>query len=197
MSSDINPKRAASTNGSEQSSAPASLYGLLGEFDSAKALFHACEQIKEAGYSKWDSHSPFPVHGIEKAMGIKKSNLPWIVAVMALIGGVGGFGMQAWINLEAYPMIISAKPYLSWPAFIPVTFELTVLLAAFGAVFGMFGLNKLPQLYHALFNSERFSRATDDRFFISIEAVDPKFSLSATQALLQKAGALHVEEVHG
>lgn len=172
-------------------------YGVLAEFESAAALFHACELVRDAGYTRWDSHSPFPVHGIEKAMGVKPSKLPWIVVVMALVGGIGGFGLQAWINLEAYPMVISAKPYLSWPAFIPVTFELTVLLSAFGAVFGMLGLNKLPQLYHALFHSQRFARATDDRFFISIEAADPKFARGTTQTLLQKAGAVFVEEVHG
>ena len=187
----------ATPNPSTSTGTKEPLYGLLAEFDTPKALYQACELVRDAGYKKWDSHSPFPVHGIEKAMGMKPSVLPWIVAVMAIIGGVSGFGLQAWINLEAYPMVISAKPYLSWPAFIPVTFELTVLLGAFGAVFGMFGLNKLPQLYHALFNSERFARATDDKFFISIEASDPQFAPNATRALLQKAGALHVEEVHG
>jgi hypothetical protein len=177
--------------------ASAGLYCVLAEFDSAASLYHACEKVRDAGYTKWDSHSPFPVHGIDKAMGLKPSKLPWIVAVMGLVGGVGGFGLQAWVNVEAYPMVISAKPYLSWPAFIPVTFETTVLLAAFGAVFGMLGLNKLPQLYHELFRSQRFAAATDDKFYISIESADPKFSVSATQSLLQKAGAVHVEEVYG
>lgn len=170
-------------------------YGLLAEFDSAAELYHACEVVRDAGYTKWDSHSPFPVHGIEKAMGMKPSVLPWIVAAMALVGGVGGFLLQVWINVEAYPMVISAKPYLSWPAFIPVTFELSVLIGTFGTVFGMLALNRLPQFYHSLFHSDRFARVTDDKFFISIEAKDPRFAPNATRALLEKAGAKHIEEV--
>ncbi len=170
-------------------------FGLLAEFETPKALYLACEKVRDAGYKKWDAHSPFPVHGLDKAMGLKPSVLPWIVAVMAVIGGVGGFFLQVWINVSAYPQVISAKPYVSWPAFVPVTFELTVLLSAFGAVFGMFGLNKLPQLYHSLFESDRFARVTDDKFFISIEADDPQFGTQATKELLSQAGAVHIEEV--
>lgn len=170
-------------------------YGLLAEFDSPKALFHACEQVRDAGYKHWDAHSPFPVHGLDKAMGLRPSVLPWIVAGMALVGGGCGFLLQTWINVSAYPLVISAKPYFAWQAFVPVTFELTVLLSAFGAVFGMFGLNKLPQFYHSLFHSDRFARVTDDKFFISIEAKDPQFGVNTTKELLTKAGAVHIEEV--
>ena len=171
------------------------IYGLLAEFESPKALFHACEQVRDAGYKSWDAHSPFPVHGLDKAMGLSPSPLPWVVAGMAIVGGVGGFSLQAWINVIEYPLVISAKPYLAWQSFVPVTFELTVLLSAFGAVFGMFGLNKLPQLYHSLFHSDHFARVTDDKFFISIEAKDAQFGLVATRDLLKKAGAIHIEEV--
>jgi hypothetical protein len=193
----MSSQSATHTSANVQSKGSNELFGMLAEYESASALFHACEKVRDAGYKKWDSHSPFPVHGIDKAMGLKSSNLPWIVAGMAVIGGSGGFLLQAWINVDAYPLVISAKPYLSWPAFIPVTFELAVLLGAFGAVFGMLGLNKLPQLYHALFESSRFARATDDKFFISIEASDPQFAPHATKALLEKSGAVHIEEVRG
>jgi hypothetical protein len=178
-------------------SVPKEIYGLLAEFDTPAALFHACEKVRDSGFKKWDAHSPFPVHGLDKAMGLKPSILPWIVAGMAVVGGTGGFGLQTWINTVAYPLVISAKPYFAWQSFVPVTFELTVLLSAFGAVFGMFGLNKLPQLYHALFESNRFARVTDDKFFISIEAADPQFGLKTTRELLEKLGAVHIEEVRG
>lgn len=169
------------------------IYGILAEFETTASLYHACEKVRDRGFKKWDAHTPFPVHGLDKAMGLGSSKLPWIVLVMALTGGTGGFALQAWINLEAYKMAISGKPYLSWQAFMPVTFELSVLLGAFGAVFGMWALNVLPMWYHAVFKSKRFERATDDRFFITIEARDPKFDASATQAFLKEIGATHVE----
>lgn len=168
-------------------------FGILAEFDSTAAIYHACEKVRDRGFRKWDAHTPFPVHGLDKAMGLGSSKLPWIVLVLALLGGSGGFALQAWINLEGYRMAISGKPYLSWQAFMPVTFELSVLLGAFGAVFGMWGLNQLPQWYHATFRSKRFAKVTDDKFFISIEAADPKFDAEATQAFLREIGATHVE----
>ena len=168
-------------------------FGVLAEFDSTHAIYHACEKVRDRGFRKWDAHTPFPVHGLDKAMGLGTSKLPWIVLVLAICGGSGGFALQAWINLEAYPMVISAKPYLSWQAFVPVTFELAILLAAFGAVFGMWFLNRLPQWYHSAFRSQRFLKFSDDKFFITIEASDPKFDPSATQLFLKEVGATHVE----
>jgi hypothetical protein len=171
------------------------IYGVLAQFETTAAVYHACEKVRDKGFMFWDAHTPFPVHGLDKAMGLKPSKLPWIVLVMALTGGTGAFAMQWWMQAVDYPLVISGKPFGSWPAFVPVTFELTVLLGAFGAVFGMFFLNRLPQLYHSLFASERFARVTDDKFFISIESSDPKFDPVATPKFLQELGASHVEIV--
>jgi hypothetical protein len=170
-------------------------YGLLAEYETPAALFHACERVRDAGYAAWDAHTPFPVHGLEKAMGLRSSIVPYIVCVMGFSGAGLGFLLQWWSSTIAYPLIISAKPYNSYPAFVPVTFELGILLGAFGAVFGMFGINKLPQLYHSLFNSDRFARFSDDRFFISIEARDPKYDPERTRKLLEATGATAIEEV--
>jgi len=170
-------------------------YGLLAEYETSGALYAACEKVRDAGYGAWDAHTPFPVHGLEKAMGMKSSWVPWIVCVMGFSGAIGGFLMQYWMSAVDYPLIISAKPFNSYPAFVPVTFEAAILLGSFGAVFGMFGLNRLPTLYHSLFNSKNFLRFSDDRFFISIEARDPKYGLDKTRTLLESTGALSVEEV--
>ena len=170
-------------------------YGLLAQFEHPGALYKACEKVRDAGYSAWDAHTPFPVHGLEKAMGLKRSVVPWIVAIMGFSGAGLGFLLQYWTSAIDYPLIISGKPFNSYPAFVPVTFELGILLGSFGAVFGMLGLNKLPTLYHSLFNSERFARVTDDGFFISIEARDPNYDAQRTRKLLEDAGAVAVEEV--
>lgn len=170
-------------------------FGVLAEFANAGALFHACEQVRDAGYKVWDSYSPFPVHGIERAMGLPASNVPWIT----LVGGLSGAGLaylfQVWTSAYDYPLIISGKPLVSWPAFIPITFEVGVLGAAFGAFFGALFLSRLPRWHHPVFNSERFARVTDDSFFIGIEASDPKFDEAATTKLLQEAGATNVEVI--
>lgn len=171
------------------------VFGLLAEYETPGQLYHACEKVRDAGYGAWDAHSPFPVHGLEKAMGLRPSIVPWIVLVMGFTGAGLGFGLQYWASAIEYPMIISAKPFNSYPAFVPVTFEVGILLGSFGAVFGMFGLNRLPTLYHSLFNSKRFSRVTDDRFFISVEARDPKYDPEQTRELLEGTGAFIVEEV--
>ena len=171
------------------------LYGALAEFDSAHDVFHACEKVRDAGYGAWDAHTPFPVHGLEKAMGLRPSLVPWIVCVMGFSGAALGYLLQWWTSVVDYPLVISAKPFNSYPAFVPVIFELGILLGSFGAVFGMFGLNRLPTYYHSVFNSSRFSRASDDRFFISIEARDPKYDPDKTRELLESTNALSVEEV--
>jgi hypothetical protein len=177
--------------------APASkkMFGLLAEFETAQQIFTACEGVRDAGYQKWDSYTPFPVHNLDKAMGLKASRLPWIALVMGLTGATLGMTMQWWMNAVDYPFIISGKPYFSFQAFAPITFELGILLGSFGAVFGMLGINRLPQLYHSLFNSERFARVTDHRFFIAIETTDPKYDEAATRQLLEGLGATHVELV--
>lgn len=171
-------------------------YGVLAEFDDPAALYHACEQVRDEGFQNWDAHTPFPVHGLETAMGVPRSKVPWISLVLALLGGtIPAFLGQSWVAVEASRQIISGKPLLSWQAFIPVTFEVSVLMGAVGALVGMLFINRLPQLYHSLFRSERFERSTDDKFFISIEARDPKFDAEGTAKFLEGIGSKHVELV--
>ena len=168
-------------------------YGLLAEYASPAVLYRACESVRDAGYSRWDAHTPFPVHGLERAMGLRRSKLPWIVFVLAMGGALGGFLLQTWVHSFEYPNIISGKPLFAWPAYIPVTFELAVLGGALGAVFGMFALNRLPRHHHPVFASPGFERASDDRFFITIEAQDERFDPTATPELLRRSGAARLE----
>ncbi len=171
-------------------------YGYLVEFDNVDDLIAGAESVRDAGYTKWDAHTPFVVHGLDRAMGIKPTKLPFLVLIGGAVGLAGGVGLQWWTNAVNYPFLISGKPLFSLPANIPVAFETTILVAAIMALVGMLGLNRLPQLYHPLFNSRRFRKATDDRFFISIEAVDPKFDADATRELLEGMdGMLTLEEV--
>lgn len=170
-------------------------YGLLAEFRTPDDLLHACEAVRDAGYTKWDSHMPYPVHHFEEKMGIRMTILPWIVLGGGITGLFGGLAMAYWMNGIDYPWIISGKPLFSLPAFFPIMFELTILLAAFGAFFGMWALNKLPEFHHPVFTSERFKRATNDRFFIHIAANDPVFEKEKTRALLEKAKAVAVEDI--
>ena len=168
-------------------------YGILAEFAAPADVYKACERVRHAGFTRWDAHSPFPVHGLDKAMGLRRSQLPWIVLVMALAGGTLGFCLQWWVHASAYPLVISGKPFFTWPAFIPVTFELAVLFGALGAVLGMLGLNRLPMHHHPLFQSKVFERASDDAFFISVESWDPRFDPSDTRKLMESLGARSVE----
>lgn len=177
----------------EVSAEDGELYGLLAEFDSPGALIAAAEKVRDAGYSQWDCYSPFPVHGLDPAMGIKRTVLPWIVFVIGLCGLGGGLLLQWWTNAWDWRWIVSGKPFFSLPANIPITFETTILASVFASFFGMWALNKLPQHWHPFFRKDRFLRATDDRFFIGIEAGDRVFQRGKTQALLEEAGALAVE----
>src|SRR5262245_4754694 len=170
-------------------------YGILAEFATPAALHHACERVRDEGFTRWDAHTPFPVHGLDKAMGLRRSRLPFIVLVMALMGGTLGFGLQYWVHSIEYPLTISGKPLFTWPAFVPVTFELSVLFGALGAVFGMFALNRLPMHHHPLFTSEGLERASHDRFCSSIESWDPTSDATATRRFLESIGASHVETV--
>jgi len=169
---------------SDETEAPLRVAGMLAEFHDVDSVFTAAEKVREAGYTVWDVHSPFPIHGIDDAIGIKPTILPWMVLGMGVFGMVGGLVMQCWMNGIDYQYLISGKPFFSIPAFIPVTFECTILCAAYTAVFGMFLLNKLPCLYNPLFKVERFRRATQDRFFIVIDAKDPKFDEDKTETFL-------------
>ena len=172
-----------------------SLYGILAQFPNPESLYHGCEKVRDAGFKYWDAHTPFPVHGLEKAMGLKASPLAWIVLCMALLGGSSIFLLQYWTSAIDYPLVISGKPLNSWPAFIPVTFEFTILFSALGCVFGMLGLNQLPKLFHPLFRIENFMKVTDDGFFISLEVKDKKFDPQIIEAWLKDIGAINIEWV--
>lgn len=174
---------------------PGDTYGVLAEFESPRDLYHACEKVRDAGFTKWDSHAPFAIHGLDRAMGLRRSKLPFLCLFLGLGGAAGAMLLQWWVHVQAYELVISGKPFFSWPAFIPVTFEVGVLAAAAAAVLGMLGFNQLPMLHHPLFESERFARATDDRFFISIESWDPRFDETRTAEFLEGLGASHVEVV--
>ena len=174
---------------------PGERFGALAEYTTPAALYHACEAVRDAGYTRWDAHAPFPVHGLDRAMGLRPSRLPWVSLVLALGGALTGMGLQGWVSTTAYPLVISGKPFFSWPAFVPVTFELAVLGGALGAVFGMFAMNQLPTFYHPLFGNAAFERATDDGFFISIESWDPQFDAERTVELLRRLGATRVDLV--
>jgi hypothetical protein len=167
-------------------------WGLLAEFASPQDLVRAAERIRDAGYTKWDAHTPFPVHGLDAAMGIKTTRLPFLVLAAGLVGAASGLLMQWWMNAIDYPIIISGKPFNSLPADIPVTFELTVLLAALTSFIGMLIANALPRFHHPLFKNGRFRRVTTDAFFLAIEAADPRFDLVKTEQLLVSERATHV-----
>ena len=171
------------------------IYGVMGEFSTPEELIHAVEKVREAGYRRMDAYAPFPVEGLSEALGLKRNMVPTICLIGGLTGGLGGFFFQYWVNVMAYPLNIGGRPPNSWPAFIPVTFELTILGAALSAVFGMLALNRLPQPHHPVFNVHRFTHASADRFFLCIESRDPKFHLADTARILQEVHAHHVAEV--
>jgi hypothetical protein len=175
------------------SRAQGGVVGVLARFESAATLLAAAKQVREAGYTRFDCHSPFPIHGMDGAMGLKRSGLGWIVGLAATLGTVGGLGLQWWTSSVEYPMVISGKPFFSYQAYVPITFGLGVLLSAFAAVVGMLALNRLPQLHHPVFFSERFSRFSDDGFFVSIEADDAQFDAKTTADFLTSIGGLEVE----
>jgi len=172
------------------------LYGVLAEFDTPGELVAAARKVRDAGITEFDCYSPFPVHGIDDAMGIKRTILPVIVFGGGITGLMGGLFLQWWMNAYNWPWNISGKPAWSIPANIPIAFEATILLSVFGAFFGMWILNKLPQVWHPFFRSDRFARVTDDAFVLGIEARDRHFDQAATAQLLKDAGALDVEEVY-
>lgn len=179
----------------KNSDAQPKLVAILAEFDSVDSVLAAAEKVRDAGYKKWDVHTPFPVHGIDDAMGIKPTILPWLVLGGGITGCIGGLVLAWYTNAFEYPFLTSGKPQFSLPANIPVVFETTVLLAAFGAVFGMLGLNRLPWHYNPLFRKKGFARVTNDRFVVVIEATDPLFDQTRTGELLGSLGAICVQEV--
>jgi hypothetical protein len=168
---------------------------MVAEYETPGAVLAAAAKVRDAGYKVFDAHTPFPIHGMDAAMGLGDSKLGLIVFPIGMLGTTLAFLMMWWMNGVDYPLVIGGKPPFSLPSMIPIMFELTVLLSSFAAVFGMFHLNRLPRHHHPLFNSERFSAFSNDRFFLSIEATDPKWSLERTKSLLESTGATHIEIV--
>jgi len=175
-------------------SAPA-LHGLLARFHSPEELVKASRAVHEAGYRKVDAYSPYPMEEVIEALDLHHSHVPKIVLAGGVVGLLAGWGLQYWASVIEYPMNIGGRPFNSWPAFVVPSFEMTVLFAALGAVVGMLALNGLPQPYHPVFNVESFALASRDRFFLCVEAEDPRFDLPTTRALLKGLGAAEVSEV--
>jgi hypothetical protein len=171
------------------------LYGVMAEFEEPTRIVIAARRAHEEGYRKMDAYTPFPIEELTEAIGFHHTRLPLIVLIGGIVGCVGGFFLCYWVSTIAYPLNIGGRPLNSWPSFIPVTFECTILLAALAAVFGMLALNGLPEPYHPVFNVPNFEQATRNRFFLCIEATDPKFDAEATTAFLKSLGAREVSEV--
>jgi hypothetical protein len=171
------------------------LYGLMAEFDTPTELVDAANAVREAGYTKTDAFSPFPIHDIDEALGIKRSILPIMVFFGAITGLLIGVSLQVFVHYIDYPLNIGGRPLLSWPSFVPPSYELTILLAGFTAVFGMLLLNGLPRPYHPVFHIERFALASREKFFLLVEATDPKYDYDETKALLSSMNPQEVFDV--
>lgn len=174
---------------------PGTVYGVLGEFATIGDLIHAVETAREKGYSKIDAYTPFPSHELSHALHLPPSKLPWLVLCGGILGFIGGYFLQVYAAIIDYPVNIGGRPLHSWPYFVPITFECTILGAALTAVFGMFALNRLPTPYHPLFNDPKFALASRDAFFMCIEASDPKFDPDDVSELMRDLDATHVAEV--
>jgi hypothetical protein len=174
---------------------PPTLYGILAEFTSPQELFDAVLRVREEGYRDVDAYTPFPVEEISEALGHRGSRLPIIVFVGGALGAASGYFLQLWTNAIDYPLNVGGRPLNSWPMFIPITFEMTILFAVLSAVLGMFALNRLPKPYHPVFNWPRFARASRDRYFLGIQSTDPKFDRDATRAFLLSLRPYEVAEV--
>ena len=172
------------------------IYGVIAEFENPTDAVAAARRAYEEGYRRMDAYSPYPLEALSEAIGFHKSRLPLIVLIGGIVGCLGGYLMQYWMNAYDYALNVGGKPQHSWPAFIPITFETTVLGAALAAIFGMLALNGLPEPYHPVFNTPNFALATRDRFFLLIEARDPKFDRAGTAAFLRDLdGAREVTDV--
>lgn len=171
------------------------LWGLMAEFDKPTDLVRACRAAREAGYRRMDAYTPFPIDAVFEALDLGRNAMPLIVLIGGLLGGTGSLLLQYWVSAIAYPLNVGGKPLFSLPAFIPVTFECTVLFAALSAVLGMLALNGLPMPYHPVFNVPSFALASRDRFFLCIESADAKFDRAATQKFLEEFSPLSVSEV--
>lgn len=171
------------------------IFGLMAEFSDPGELVSAMREVRAAGYTEVDAFTPFPIEELSEAMELRHGPLSLIVLIGGLLGAIAGFALQYWVSVLAYPLNVGGKPLNSWPAFLPVTFETTVLFAALTAVLGMFALNGLPMPYHPVFNAPRFALATRDRFFLLIESKDPLFDADGTGRFLQRLGPRQISEV--
>jgi hypothetical protein len=171
------------------------LHGVMGEFATPMELIHAIEAVREAGYTKLDAYTPYAIEEVWEALGHFHSKVPLIVLLGGMFGGLGGFSLQYWVSVIVYPLNIGGRPLNSWPAFIPVTFECTILGAVLSAVIGMFIVNGLPEPYHPVFNVERFASASRDRYFLCIEATDPQFDRDRAHEILVSAHASEANDV--
>ena len=172
------------------------LHGIIAEFEHSQDLLVAAHRARMDGYRKMDAYTPHPIHGLCDAIGFADNRVPWTVFLGGLIGALVGFGLQAWVSLYENPMNVGGRPDLSLPSFVPVTFETTILFASFAAVIGMLGLSGLPRPHHPVFSAPGFERATQDRFFLCIEADDPRFDTVKTSDFLRDLGATRVSEVY-
>ncbi len=184
---DVEPLASAAPDGE--------LYGVVAEFDTPEAVTDAANQAREAGYKKMDAYTPFPVSGLDEALGMTNTRLGWFVLLMGIVGGASAFAMQYYANAIFYPLNIGGKPLNSWPNFIVITFECTILFAAFTAGLFMLARNGLPQPYHSIFNTPNFETATRDHFFLCIEATDEKFDSEETSEFLRALSPLRVSKV--
>jgi hypothetical protein len=171
------------------------LHGLMAEFDNPTDLVEAANRARLAGYTAMDAYSPFPIEELNDALGLPMNKMPLIVLIGGILGGIGGYSLEFWTQVIVWPMNIGGRPFHSWPHFIPVTFECAVLGASLAAFLGMIALNKLPMPYHPVFNVPAFARASRDRFFLCIEAADPKFDRYATKSFLKGLHPLGVSDV--
>ena len=171
------------------------IYGIMAEFDSAQALVDAAKQTHQAGYQKIDAYSPFPIEGLAEEIGFRHNLVPLVVLIGGIVGGLSGYLMQYWISVVDYPLNIGGKPPHSWPAFIVITFEMTILFAALSAVLGMLALNGLPMPYHPVFNVPRFAFASRDRFFLIVFSSDPKYDSAGTRQFMEGLAPRSISEV--
>jgi hypothetical protein len=171
------------------------IYGLMAEFSTPEQLLEAASRTQNAGYRRIDAFAPFPIEGLADAVGFRRTRLPLVVLIAGIIGGSTGFYLQYYAAAVSYPLNVGGRPLNSWPAFIPITFELTILFAAFAAVFGMLAMNGLPTPYHPVFNVRRFALASRDRFFLCIKARDPMFNIEKTRQFLETLNARGVSEI--
>src|SRR5512147_1564570 len=170
-------------------------FGIMAEYTTPADAMHAAEKVRDAGFRRWDVFTPFPVHGMDRAMGLKNSKVGWFAFIGGVTGYTTGMLMIWFMNAVDYPLVVGGKPMFSPFYAFPPSYELTILFGAFGSLFGMLFLNRLPRLHHPLLKNKRFGLVTHDRFFIAIECDDPKYSEAETRALFEKAGSKHIEIV--